>query len=273
MLVADDSQKAIRETAGAQTLRRGLDVLRLLTSVGESGLRVSEIGRRLDLNKSTSARLTRTLLEERFVAYDALTRRYRLGPEAFAVGLAAEPSYSLQRLVAPYLRSLALETGDWVFFSVPSGYDMICLSRECGDIPLPKTALKVGDCQHFCGSASGVAVLASLSDSKIQDILIQSASVMARDLPQCTPDVIRSLVHETRHLGYSVIPGLIVQNYWAIAVALLNEHGRAEASISLVASAGRLSLARRSSLGARLVKMGAELMASFNSNKFGQPSG
>ena len=44
------------ETAGAQTLRRGLAVLRLLTRVGPGGLRMGEIGHRLGLNKTTAIR-------------------------------------------------------------------------------------------------------------------------------------------------------------------------------------------------------------------------
>jgi len=88
------------ETAGAQTLRRGLAVLRLLTRVGPGGLRMGEIGRRLGLHKSTAIRLTRTLVDEGFVLHDQASGIYRLGPEAFAVGLAAEPSYALQRLAS-----------------------------------------------------------------------------------------------------------------------------------------------------------------------------
>ena len=79
------------ETAGAQTLRRGLAVLRLLTRVGPGGLRMGEIGHRLGLNKTTAIRLTRTLVDEGFVLHDRAAGRYRLGPDAFAVGLAAEP--------------------------------------------------------------------------------------------------------------------------------------------------------------------------------------
>ena len=133
------------ETAGAQTLRRGLAVLRLLTRVGPSGLRMGEIGRRLNLNKATAIRLTRTLLDEGFVLHDPQSSCYRLGPEAFAVGLAAEPSYALQRLAAPTLRALAEASGDTVFFAVLHGYESICLSRHEGDFPIRNQLIKPGD--------------------------------------------------------------------------------------------------------------------------------
>src|SRR5687768_13764760 len=125
------------ETPGAQTLRRGLAILKLLARYQPAGMRMSDIGRKAGLTKATAVRLTRTLVDEGFVTLDAGTRNYRLGPESFAVGLAAEPAYALQRVAAPVLHSLALETGDWVFFSVLQGHEAICLSRESGDIPYP----------------------------------------------------------------------------------------------------------------------------------------
>ena len=136
-----EPSEANRETPGAQTLRRGLSILKLLARYQVSGgLGVSEIARKLELSKATTVRLTRTLMDEQFVAQDTATRRYELGPESFAVGLAAEPNYALQRIAAPALRAVALETGDFVFFSVRQGLEVICLSRESGDLPYPQAS-------------------------------------------------------------------------------------------------------------------------------------
>ena len=110
-----DEEPSREETPGAQTLRRGLAILKLLARYQPTGLRISDIGRKTGLNKATAVRLTRTLVEERFVTQDPGNRYYRLGPESFAVGLAAEPAYALQRLAAPVLRTLALETGEHFF--------------------------------------------------------------------------------------------------------------------------------------------------------------
>lgn len=252
----------LTETAGAQTLRRGLAVLRLLTRVGPGGLRMSEIGRRLGLSKATAVRLTRTLVDEKFLSHDPATRTYRLGPEAFAVGLAAEPSYALQRLAAPRLRALALESGDWVYFSVPHGFEAICLSREEGDIPIPPAALKAGDRTPLGIGAGGVAMLAAMPDAEVDAALAHNAELIARTYPRSGIPVIRGLILETREQGYSLIPGLIVEDYWALAVPLINPQGRPEGAISLVAGASRLRVARRAALAERLMRVARELMES-----------
>ena len=251
----------VHETPGAQTLRRGLAILKLLARYQPGGLGISEIGRRLGLSKATAVRLTRTLMDEKFVSQDPGSRSYRLGPESFAVGLAAEPTYALQRLAAPVLRSLALETGDWVFFSVLQGFESICLSRESGDIPYPASALKIGDRHPLGIGAGGLALLAALPDDEVEAALAHNAVAIAKKFPRSPAPVIRELVRETRDKGYCVIPGIIVPGYWALGVPLLHGDGRPVAALVLVTSAARLNVTRRAVLGERLLRLSHDLMA------------
>jgi len=249
------------ETAGAQTLRRGLAVLRLLARSTTGGLRMSDIGRRLGLPKATAVRLTLTLVEEGFLTQDVATRLYRLGPEAFAVGLAAEPAYALQRRAAPALRTLALETGDWVFFSVLQGLEVICLSRESGNIPYPASALKVGDRHPLGVGAGGAAMLAQLPDDEVTRALEAHAEAIARDYPRKTPTVIRELVQETRQKGYCVVAGTLVRGYSGLGVALIDARQRPVAAIVLVSTTARLNPTRSAALGQRMQQLASELMA------------
>jgi DNA-binding IclR family transcriptional regulator len=249
------------ETAGAQTLRRGLSVLRLLTRVGPGGLRMGEIGRRLALNKATAIRLTRTLVDEGFVLHDRASGSYRLGPEAFAVGLAAQPSYELQRLAAPMLRALAAETGDTVFFTVLHGYESICLSRDEGDFPIRNQLIKAGDRWPLGVSAGACAILAALSDEEVDDVLMRSAALRAERFPRCTDSAIKALVLKTRELGYCLQPGLVIEDSWAVGVAVYDANDRPVASISIAALKSRLGTARGAALGNRLMQSSAELTA------------
>ncbi|MEI8325457.1 MAG: IclR family transcriptional regulator [Betaproteobacteria bacterium] len=245
---------AKREVAGAQTLRRGLAVLRLLTRVGPGGLRMGEIDRRLGLNKATTIRLTRTLVDEGFVLHDQTSGRYRLGPEAFAVGLAAQPSYELQRVAAPTLRALAVESGDTVFFSVLHGYESICLSRDEGDFPIRNQLIKAGDRWPLGVGAGSTAVLAALADHEIEDVLRRNAGLRAERFPLCTDAAIHRLVKQTRHQGYCVQPGLVIQDSWAVGVAVLCSTGSPVASISIAAIKSRLGTARSAVIGNRLIQ-------------------
>jgi len=249
------------EVPGAQTLRRGLSVLRLLTRVGPGGLRMGEIVRRLCLNKATTIRLTRTLVDEGFVLHDRASGRYRLGPEAFAVGLAAEPSYELQRLAAPALRALAAETGDTVFFSVLHGYESICLSREEGDFPIRNQLVKPGDRYPLGVGGGSCALLAALADDEVADVLARNAALRAERFPRCTDDALIALVRDTRGRGYCVQPGLVIADSWAVGAVVCDMNDRPVAAISVAAIHSRLGTARSAAVGNRLMLASRELAA------------
>ena len=242
------------ETAGAQTLRRGLAVLRLLTRTGPGGLRMGDIVRQLGLNKATTIRLTRTLVDEGFVLHDAGSGLYRLGPEAFAVGLAAEPHYALQRLAAPALDALALESGDTVFFTVRHGIESICLSRVEGHYPLRNQLIKAGDRWPLGVGAGSCAMLAALDDPQVDEILQRNAEPRLRQYPGCTDGAIRQMIRETRERGYCHNPGLVLESSWAIGVPVYDAQNQPVASISLAAIESRLGPARRGALGNRLMQ-------------------
>jgi DNA-binding IclR family transcriptional regulator len=250
-----------RETPGAQTLRRGLSILKLLARYQVSGgLGVSEIARKLELSKATTVRLTRTLMDEQFVAQDSATRRYELGPESFAVGLAAEPNYALQRMAAPALRAVALETGDFVFFSVRHGLEAICLSRESGDLPYPQASLRVGDRHPLGLGAGGLAILAAMPKDEADAVLKINAPEIARRYPNMTFDTVRKMLEETREQGYSVIPGILAPGFWGIGVPVLRPDGQPVAAVVLNSLTHRLSDARQAVIAARLQRLSRELM-------------
>ena len=260
-MLGQDASPPLLETVGAQTLRRGLAVLRLLTRIGPSGLRMGEIGRRLQLNKATAIRLTRTLVDEGFVLHDATSGCYRLGPEAYAVGLAAEPSYELQRLAAPALRDLAHTTGDTVFFSVLHGHESICLSRHEGDFPIRNQLIKPGDRWPLGVGAGACAVLAALTEPEIDDVLLRNAEVRRAKFPRCTDAAIRRLIRTVRQKGFCMQPGLVLEGSWAVGVAVFDANQRPVASISIAAIESRLGLARAALLGNQLMQASKDLTA------------
>lgn len=249
-----------RERPDAQTLRRGLSILKLLARYQvHGGLGVSEIARKLELSKATTVRLTRTLMDEQFLAQDETTKRYRLGPESFAVGLAAEPNYTLQRVAAPGLRAVALETGDFVFFTVRHGLEAICLSRESGDLPYPQASLRVGDRHPLGLGAGGLAILAALPKDEADAVLKINAPAIRKRYPNMTLDVVQKMLDETRQQGYAVIRGVLAPGFWGIGVPVLEGDGQPVAAVVLNTLANRLSEARQAVIAVRLQKLCREL--------------
>ena len=243
----------------SQTLQRGLMILRILTRHGAKGMRIHEIEKKSKLNKTTAMRLTKTLVSENFLVHDARTKTYSLGPESYAVGLAAEPRYGLQRLAEPHLRRLSLETGDCVLFSTIHGVDWVCLSIFDGAIPIPPQTLKPGDHYPLGTGSAGLAMLAFMSKEEQQKIISLNTPKIQSEFPHANLKEIELELNEIKNQGYSFIAGSLVKGYWALGVPLLDINGYPLAAISLVTSEGRLQLTRRLILANRMIQISQEV--------------
>ena len=245
--------------ASSQTLQRGLIILRILTRHGAKGMRIHEIEKKSKLNKTTAMRLTKTLVSENFLVHDARTKTYTLGPESYAVGLAAEPRYGLQRLAEPHLRKLSLETGDCVLFSIIHGVEWVCLSIFDGATPIPPQTLKPGDHYPLGAGSAGLAMLAFMSKDEQEKIIAKNKPKIQSEFPHANVSEIDQELKEFKAQGYSFIPGSLVQGYWALGVPLLDSKGIPLAAISLVTSEDRLQLSRRLILANRMIQISQEI--------------
>lgn len=127
----------VRPPAGAQAVRRALDVLHCFHDNGPD-LSASDLARRLGLATSTAHRLARTLLGAGFLEQDARTARYRLGPAMTELGRLSYHQRGLH-LAAPELSDLAERTGASTDLALRSGPDVVIVA---GGSVTPKVGLR-----------------------------------------------------------------------------------------------------------------------------------
>ncbi|MEU6929482.1 IclR family transcriptional regulator [Streptomyces sp. NPDC046385] len=127
----------VRAPAGAQAVRRALDVLHCFHDNGPD-LSASDLARRLALSTSTAHRLARTLLGAGFLEQDARTARYRLGPAVTELGRLSYHQRGLH-LAAPELSDLAARTGATADLALRGGAYAVIVA---GGSVTPKTGLR-----------------------------------------------------------------------------------------------------------------------------------
>ncbi|MFB6842439.1 IclR family transcriptional regulator [Streptomyces sp. NPDC056361] len=127
----------VRPPAGAQAVRRALDVLHCFHDNGPD-LSASDLARRLGLSTSTAHRLARTLLGAGFLEQDARTARYRLGPATTELGRLSYHQRGLH-LAEPELSDLADRTGATADLSLRSGPHAVIVA---GGPVTPKVGLR-----------------------------------------------------------------------------------------------------------------------------------
>jgi DNA-binding IclR family transcriptional regulator len=128
--------------AGAATVDKALDVLFHLHSAGTS-LGLSEIGRALDLPKSSCHRLLASLVDREVVDRDE-QGRYRPGLALLSLGLGAQAQEPVVRAARPVLEAEAMDLGETVFLVARRSQKLRVLDK-CEGSSFLRAAPEVGD--------------------------------------------------------------------------------------------------------------------------------
>lgn len=237
-----------REITGAQSVDRALALLAIVRRNADAGIGLSELMMESGLNKPTTRRLLLALIRAGLVEQDEASRRYHLGEEAFVMGALASTRHSLLEFVGESLRMLADRSEDTAFFSIRRQNHSVCLQREEGRFPIRTHVLQAGN-QHPLGIGAGsMALLADLPDEEVERIMAENRAVLAAQFPRYTPELIREQVEDTRRCGYSLNPGLVLANSWAVGMVVRYPDGRTAGALSLAAIDSRMGPERQAVL-------------------------
>jgi DNA-binding IclR family transcriptional regulator len=237
-------------TAGAQSLRRSLQLLRLLAQHQEDGIKLTDVIAASGLERSTTHRLLSCLVEERFAERDPDSKAYRLGVDAMQLGFASMRRVPLVDSCRPLMQKLARMSGDTVFLVIRQGDYCVCLHREEGHFPVKVFTTEIGGRRLLGVGAGGLALMAALSDSEIGRILERHAAEYEK--AGFTRERMIKAVKRTRAAGYADIEDTItvgvsgVGRIFAASAATL-------AAISFGAITPRLPPARKKEMAQLLL--------------------
>ena len=221
-------------------------ILRLLGGRDERGAALAEICAETELQKTTAHRILGALVDSGLVFQDILTRNYRLGFAATALGRSAREQDVASAARVSLIR-LAASSGDTAFASVHEGTAAICVAREVGEFPIRTLTLSVGDRRPLGVGAGSLALLAALSDDVIDKTLKRNESWL-RDFQGFSAGHVRKLVERTRKDGFACNDGGIVPGMNAVGIAVVDEHGAPLAALSIAAIKDRMTKGRISEL-------------------------
>ncbi|CAM2187573.1 Transcriptional regulator, IclR family [Paraburkholderia sacchari] len=153
-------------------------MLKLLTRAGRRGLALSDLAVGSRIPHSSVHRVLRQLIDEDLAHHDAETRRYRLGPLAFELGLASSALYDIRGVCKGEMESLAKATGDIVYLVSRSGFEAVCVHSCEGNFPARPKPLDVGSRRPLGVGAGGLAILSALCDDERNRIIEQISSVL-----------------------------------------------------------------------------------------------
>lgn len=227
----------------AGSLKRGVALLKLLATAGARGLALTELADRADLPHPSAHRILWQLIDERLVDHDAETRRYRLGPLTFELGIASSTLHDIRDLCAPSMEVLAKETGDTVYLVLRSGFDAVCMHRCEGGFPIRALVLEVGSRRPLGVGAGGLAILAAIDAAERQSIIERVAPNLGAFGHLDEAGLIKAC-EDTREFGRSLIQNRVSLGITAVGIHFCNLAGQPIGALSVAALTPRMSPAR-----------------------------
>lgn len=224
---------------------------------------LKELARSAKLNKATAFRLLSSLREKGFVQQIGDQRLYALGPALLAFAEEYRRSFTMRDRVVPYLEKLVQATEETAIYCERIQYDS-CVTIERRESPhQTRTVLETGIARPLYIGASGMAILALLSQDEILQIL------STQQLKKFTPFSLKSRksvlkkVEETRRRGFAV--SIQERSFYTGAVGapvVVNE--AVVGSLAIIGPLARLKSTGIERLGSIVKRISSELSAALN---------
>ena len=236
-----------KPVTGTQSIERAAHVMRVIASRNATGLRLVDVSRHTKLERPTTHRILKCLIAEGMVRQDVKTRRYFLGHLIFELGLAASSNFNLRDICQPSLIRLAEKTGDTVFLTIRSGYDTVCIDRKEGSFPIRTLTLDVGTRRPLGVGAGGLALLMSLPDQTIEEVISANALRLVA-YNNLTVRSLMQMVKRCKELGYALNDANITPEATSVGLPIRARFDQPILAISIGAISSRMPEKRQKEL-------------------------
>lgn len=179
--------------------------LHILVELAAGPTTISEIGRRLDVHRTTSLRLLRTLEEERFVRRMD-DGRYRLGPRMSMLAHTALEGLDVRAAAAGHLRALGEKHGHTVHLGALEQRSVVYLDKV--------------ESRHAIRMYSRIGATAPLHATGVGKVLLAYSTVAERDrllgeptFRECTPNTRTTREELDRDLALTVEQGWALDDF------------------------------------------------------------
>jgi len=151
------------------SLERGLSVLAFLASRNGS-VSLTDLAEGVDLSISTMQRFTYTLQKLGYIERNQKNRKFQLGTKVLTLAPHFLNNSDLFDITYPHLQKLAEGSGETVNINILEGSEIIYVQRILTNHSL-LTNIRLGSRVSAHSSAAGKAILASLSENQLKNVL------------------------------------------------------------------------------------------------------
>jgi IclR family transcriptional regulator, acetate operon repressor len=225
--------------AGPRALGRALEVLEALAR-RRDGATLSALSRRLGSPRSSLLYLLRPMTRLGYLVRSP-DGRYRLGPAAFTLAMAALSNRELPEMARPFLEDLTAKSGETALLATLAGdvAAAVYIDKVESRNTVRYTA-KIGERRPLYCSAIGKLLLAYLPVAKREEYLKTTRLKAFTPQTPVTRGALRRELDEIRAAGLSVSVDEIAEGAAGLAAPVFDRHGDVVAGLVLGALSQRV---------------------------------
>jgi IclR family transcriptional regulator, pca regulon regulatory protein len=208
---------------------RGLAVIRAFDA--DHPVRsLAEVAETVGISRASARRLLGTLAHLGYVRADV--RGYRLSPKVMQLGYAYLSGLSFAEIVEHYVLELAERTNESCSVCVLDGVEVVYVARASTK-KIIAVNLAVGARLPAWATATGRVLLAGLDDAQLDAALARCAEAERAQATHTDHARLAATIADVRKNGYAYTSGELELGLTAIAVPVVDRHGRTVAAINV----------------------------------------
>jgi IclR family pca regulon transcriptional regulator len=204
-------------------------------------LSLSQIAALTGFDLSTAQRFTYTLMTLGYLTKDDEVRKYELAPKVLNFAYHYLTSSELVRRATPYLQQLSQETEETTNLTILDGPDVVFVQRIVSRNVLNPNVVTGTRLPAYC-TASGLAIMSTLGEAEVDDILDHSDLKMYTPFTVADRGKIKSRLAQFREQGYAHIrEEYFFGDISTAAVVTDSRLGRAVGAVNMAITTARWS--------------------------------
>lgn len=210
---------------------RTLEIIEMLADA-KTPIGITELSRKLKLNKSSIYRIVEVLRQKGYVRQDDETSKYYLGCAVLGIAGKVLDRVSLRDTARKYLESLSAETSHTAQLAILDGKEVLFIDQVEGNDVL-RLQVQIGLRAPLYCTAAGKCILAFVKEDEVEAILNDC------NFEALTPRTISSFkdltvqLKKIKKIGYSFCDGEYHNGIRAVGAPIIAMNGKAVGAIVL----------------------------------------
>lgn len=216
------------------SVKKALDILKLFNDQHTS-LTLSEISEMSGIGKSSMLRFLYTLLNEDFVSYDEVTKKYSLGIEVYRLGLLKFNSLDVRKIARRHLQKLSNELNMICYVGTREG-DLLAMVDQILPSSVPawtQLTVQSGGTSELYSTGIGRLFLAQDSDAAVERYLDRIQLKKFTDTTITDRQALMELIRQARTDQFSGNIGENEPHIYSLCAPVYGASGKMVAGVSL----------------------------------------